>query len=168
MPHPDEARYEQTAQEWTRQRETEMSYVGLLILLISITVFFSSLVVVFILRGLEEEAAWRTVPIPPMVWVSTTLIVISSVLLHMGNRLWGNRLGWAFLVAQIAAWFQIVSTRGPGSWFFWTFSGLHALHVLGGLFGFRWARFESSRIYWHFLTGMWVFIMTMFLVLRNW
>jgi cytochrome c oxidase subunit 3 len=71
-----------------------------------------------------------------------------------------------FLGVQCFAWWQIVRVTGPGSWFFWTFTGLHALHVLGGLAGFRWARFELARIYWHFVTGLWLYVMLLFLILR--
>jgi len=150
----------------TERQQAEVSRFGLYVLFVTIAIFFGALSVVFLLRGIGD-VDWKGVPFPYMVWVSTAVIVASSVQLHRGGRAAGIRLGWLFLACQALAWAQILAARGPGSWFFWTFSGLHALHILGGLGGFRWARFETARTYWHFVTGLWLYVMALFLLLRG-
>jgi cytochrome c oxidase subunit 3 len=157
--------YEQAAAEAAARRQTEASRFGLWVLLTSIAILFLALSVVLVLWS-RTRGIWTGVPMPFLAWVSTALLIASSVHLHRGNRRAGERLGWAFLAAQILAWWQIVSIRGPGAWFFWTFSALHAAHVLGGLAAFRWARLELARIYWHFLTGLWLYVVALFLIAR--
>ncbi|MEZ5402787.1 MAG: hypothetical protein R2729_24135 [Bryobacteraceae bacterium] len=157
--------YEQVADDVVARQQAEASKMGLWLLLVSISIFFIALTVVLALRSREIDY-WTGVPIPWGVWVSTAVLAVSSYLLERGDAKLGARLGWLFLAVQVFAWWQIVSFRGPGSWFFWTFSGLHALHVLGGLAAFRWARFDLAKIYWHFLTGLWLFVMILFLILR--
>jgi cytochrome c oxidase subunit 3 len=157
--------YEQLAEEQFGRQQAEASRLGLWLLLVSISIFFIALTVVLALRS-RVTGEWTGVPMPWGVWVSTAVLAVSSWLLERGDRGQGVRLGWVFLVVQIFAWWQIVSFHGPGSWFFWTFSGLHAIHVLGGLAAFRWARFDLARIYWHFLTGLWVYVMLLFLIVR--
>lgn len=152
--------------EVSERQQAEATRLGLYLLFVSIAIFFGALSVVLLIRGIGD-VDWKGVPIPYMVWVSTAVILASSAMLHRGNRTIGIRLGWVFLVCQVLAWAQIFSQRGPGSWFFWTFSGLHALHILGGLGGFRWAKFESARAYWHFVTALWIYVMALFLVLRG-
>lgn len=157
--------YEQAADEQFRRQQAEASRMGLWLLLVSISIFFIALTVVLALRS-RVEYQWTGVPIPWGVWVSTAVLAASSWLLERGGREQGIRMGWAFLAVQMFVWWQIVAYHGPGSWFFWTFSGLHAIHVVGGLAAFRWARFDLARIYWHFLTGLWLYVIVLFVLLR--
>jgi cytochrome c oxidase subunit 3 len=64
-------------------------------------------------------------------------------------------------------------STNPSSSFFYVLTAAHALHVLGGIFAllfvaFRsWQRSRTTRaigaevagIYWHFLDGLWVFLL---------
>lgn len=161
----DQLGYERAAEQFAEQQRVEASRAGLYLTLVSIAMFFAALTVVYLLRGPGDDS-WAGIPIPSMVWVSTAVLVASSLLLHRQRRRLGIRLGWAFLVAQTVAWWQIIAVKGPGSWFFWTFSVLHALHVVGGLAAFYLARFELARTYWHFVTGLWLYVMTLFIALR--
>ena len=52
-------------------------------------------------------------------------------------------------------------SESPAAAFFYVFTGLHALHVAGGIFAMaRWAG-PGTRIYWHFLTGLWVYLLVL-------
>jgi cytochrome c oxidase subunit 3 len=88
-------------------------------------------------------------------------------------------LGFAFLAGQFAVW-NILRRQGvylhsnPSSSFFYMFTGLHAIHLAGGLIVLlytacaKWlinSRFESQRIavdvtgwYWHFMGLLWLAI----------
>jgi cytochrome c oxidase subunit 3 len=81
----------------------------------------------------------------------------------------------AFLIGQLIAWQQLNDsgqflTSNPSNAFFYLLTGLHGLHILGGLY--VWARatvkvlggsgsdavrqsIELCTIYWHFLLLVW-------------
>ena len=88
-------------------------------------------------------------------------------------------LGAAFLAGQLLVWRQLsahgiyVSTN-PSSSFFYLLTGAHGLHLLGGLLALLYADLEAWRyrlgpakrtllevtaIYWHFMDGLWVYIL---------
>jgi len=100
------------------------------------------------------------------------------------TRFWsaGSLLGILFLAGQVSAWRQLqagglyVSTN-PGSSFFYVFTVAHALHVAGGIAALLYIEFQAlrlrlgpgkrtavevSRLYWHFLAGLWVYLILLF------
>src|SRR5271169_1897036 len=95
--------------------------VGLAAICISIFVFFFSLVLAYYWRS-SHPPYWAPIPIPETLWISTALILASSVTLEIGRRVFRKgrwrlashlllataSLGVAFLVAQITAWRQLV------------------------------------------------------------
>jgi len=87
-------------------------------------------------------------------------------------------LGLAFLVGQVLAWRQM-EARGfflsgnPSSSFFYLLTGMHALHLLGGVVALLYASVtfwmkrppENRHIvidvtawYWHFMALLWLYI----------
>jgi cytochrome c oxidase subunit III len=88
-------------------------------------------------------------------------------------------LGIAFVAGQLIAWRQLLSegvyvASNPGSALFYTMTAAHAVHLLGGIIGLLWlvSRAHHLRttgklglaaevvgIYWHFMDGLWVFLM---------
>lgn len=91
---------------------------------------------------------------PPILWVNTALLVLSSVGLEMAKgaqlagrlhrvRVWllvSAALGVAFLGGQVFAWRQLGDSgiflpTSPHSSFFYMLTGVHAVHVLGGVGG---------------------------------
>jgi cytochrome c oxidase subunit 3 len=93
---------------------------------------------------------------------------------------WGvtTTLGLLFLLGQLLAWRQLVQqgvylASNPSSSFFYVLTAAHGLHLLGGIVallavGLRpWRRARMSRataaelasIYWHFMDGLWVFLL---------
>jgi cytochrome c oxidase subunit 3 len=117
-----------------------------------------------------------------------------DTLAYQQALLWTLILTLVFLIAQIAAWTVFKATLlgdniGNGSNYLYAISGLHFAHVVGGLpflSVFWWVsikrmkepvsvliyfsdptkklRLELLTMYWHFLDGLWVFLMLFFLV----
>jgi len=93
-------------------------------------------------------------------------------------------LGVLFLVGQGVAWLQLkaagiyVSTN-PSSSFFYVLTASHAFHLLGGVAALLYVDVQAWRlrlgpakrtaidvtaIFWHFLDGLWLYLMVLFYV----
>ena len=93
-------------------------------------------------------------------------------------------LGILFLAGQAYAWYQLkqagifISTN-PASSFFYVFTAAHALHILGGVSALVYVDVQALRlrlgpakrtaidvtaVFWHFLDGLWVYLMILFYV----
>jgi cytochrome c oxidase subunit 3 len=87
-------------------------------------------------------------------------------------------LGVAFLAGQVIAWRQLAAAgiflpTNPASSFFYTLTAAHGAHLAGGILAlfyvaFRaWERAKITRaaaaeiasIYWHFMDGLWIFLL---------
>lgn len=96
------------------------------------------------------------------------------------RRWWGltTGLGILFLIGQVQAWRQLSAAgvflaSNPSSSFFYVLSAAHGLHLLGGILALLYVAFrawqrsritrataaELSSIYWHFMDGLWVFLL---------
>ena len=116
----------------------------------AILMMFAALSSAYIVRAASSND-WRPLAIPPTLWVSTVLIVVSSVCLEIARRklkreanstrLWFSisaALGLGFLVSQLFAWQQLVQqgiyvATNPHSSFFYLLTATHAVHLFGGL-----------------------------------
>jgi len=106
-------------------------------------------------RGLQ---AHRSIP---LLWMSSVLV-----------------LGLIFLAAQYAAWLQLKAqglylATSPSSSFFYLFTGLHGLHIVGGLAGLtlviwrlskrvptlRLSTVSTVSYYWHFMDLLWIYLL---------
>jgi hypothetical protein len=93
-------------------------------------------------------------------------------------------LGILFLAGQAYAWYQLrqagmfISTN-PASSFFYVFTAAHAAHILGGVAALVYVDVQALRlrlgpakrtwidvtaIFWHFLDGLWLYLMILFYV----
>ena len=92
-------------------------------------------------------------------------------------------LGALFVVGQLAAW-RVLAARGyfvgsnPHNSFFYLLSGVHGVHLVVGLIWFGVVLVKARRfaytpgedglgmfaIYWHFLTGLWVYLVFLLFV----
>jgi len=102
------------------------------------------------------------------------------------NRYWtaGTVLGTLFLLGQALAWRQlnaagIFVATNPSSSFFYLLTAAHGLHIVGGLSALLYVDVQALRlqlgpgkrtavdvsaVFWHFVDGLWVYLMALFLV----
>ena len=182
--------------EEPRRSPHERYRIGVLVGIASILMMFTALASALIVRsGLKTSVDWGGGQLPSFVYVSTALIVLSSLTFsrakaslghgeESGYRLWlmvTLLLGLGFLAAQVLAWRQLVAAgvylaTNPHSSFFYVLTGLHAVHLLGGILALAALYFYGSRapgaegaakrraltdvtgIYWHFMDALWVFL----------
>ena len=89
-------------------------------------------------------------------------------------------LGLFFLAGQVAAWRQLAAqgvflATNPSSSFYYLLTALHGVHLLGGILALlyvmfrRWQRLQIDQltaatlaaIYWHFMDGLWLFLLAL-------
>jgi cytochrome c oxidase subunit 3 len=87
-------------------------------------------------------------------------------------------LGLLFVAGQYQAWLGLRAqglflASNPNSSFFYVLTGVHLVHVLGGLGGLlyvinkvdrpvlalRRSTLDSTSYYWHFMTGLWIYLL---------
>ena len=132
--------------------------------LASIAMMFTSLSSAYIVRS-GTAADWLPLRIPRVMFVSTVIIVLSSVTIEVARRklkqsfpaayskylLVTALLGLAFLGSQLFAWRQLASqgiyvASHPHSSFFYLLTGAHAVHIAGGLLALTFLWLRSSRM----------------------
>ncbi len=134
----------------------------------SILMMFAGLTSAYIVKS--NQASWQEVIMPKIFWVSTAVILISSLTVQMALRSFKQRemnqyrrliavtfvLGIAFVVLQcigfVQLWDQSITLKGSGAGqFLYVIFGLHAVHVLGGVIAlmvmFMKAFFGKTKLY---------------------
>jgi cytochrome c oxidase subunit 3 len=131
----------------------------------SMIMMFAGLTSAYIVKG--SLPGWSTVEVPTIFYISTAVLLLSSLTIQMANKAFKERsmqqyrrlvmatlvLGIAFIVMQIVGFNQmmesgIVMRGGSGAGqFLYIIFGLHGLHVLGGVIALivMFARAFSSR-----------------------
>ncbi|MGK9041016.1 cytochrome c oxidase subunit 3 [Agrobacterium deltaense] len=168
--------------------------VGLGIFLAVVGALFTLLISAYL--GRMGGADWWGIPMPGLLWVNTAALSASSLALQWAKTEirpdHRDRLNAAlvtafatavfFVAGQFLAWRQLISAGyvladNPSNSFFYMITGLHGLHILGGLFvlgrtAIR-ARSEPSSarmrlsvelcaIYWHFMLVVWLVLFALF------
>lgn len=155
-------------------------WIGIATISMSFAAFTSALIV-----RQSSAADWQHFPLPPLLYLNTLVLLLSSVTLEVSRRRHSVAalnativLGLLFVVGQVLAWRQLAAqnlflSTGPRSAFFYVFTALHALHVLGGLVALlyverRLARaslapttFTAAAVYWHFMAVLWLSLLTL-------
>ena len=176
--------------------ESPNEKVALSIFLVVASVVFSLFTVGYILR--MELPDWRPLSEPTQLWFNTTLLVLSSVLFQWARNITKNdqeknlRIAFfgagafaiLFIVGQLITWDNLQNagyflTSNPANSFYYLMTGLHAIHLLGGLW--VWSKslirllsgaepkdiklsIELCTLYWHFLLIVWL---VLFALLSN-
>jgi cytochrome c oxidase subunit 3 len=170
--------------------------IGVWVLLTAIIMLFAGLSSAYIvLRG---QPAWQNIELPSLLWPNTAILLMSSVALEISRRAvrrgdiqsmkrWlvvGGVLGMAFLAGQLAAWQQLVNAgvylpSTLQSSFFYILTGLHGLHLLGGVIALGWllSRAFNNRLsavnheplklcalYWHVMDAIWIYLFLLMLL----
>ncbi|MBL4739668.1 MAG: cytochrome c oxidase subunit 3 [Sneathiella sp.] len=171
--------------------------LGLRVLLVVVTMFFTLLAIAYSGRMTFED--WQSLPEPGLLWFNTGLLLVSSVVFRwtksatqqgrngkvkLGLFLVGA-LAFAFLIGQLIVWQQLAdlghfASANPANGFFYLITGLHGLHLLGGLVA--WGRttlrvmrgkigqeklllsVEMCALYWSFLLVVWLAMFLLLLV----
>jgi len=161
------------------------SQVALWWLMGVIGMLFSLMLVAYVMR--MSLGDWR--PLPPVnaLWVNTGVLAAACIVmqssasqarrgeLRRSRRDWGlaGALALAFVVGQLWVWRDLVARHygvsgNPANSFFFLLTGLHAVHLIGGLVA--WACLMPRRLthatrarrlwltaqYWHFLFALWI------------
>ena len=140
---------------------------------------------------------WEVLKDPGILWFNTGVLVLASLAMQMASNaaqrhaivsmrnylLAGAVLTLAFIAGQLMAWDQLVENgfyaqENPAFAFFYLVTGLHALHLVGGMWflgrlGFN-LRQENKRekalysvtlcaTYWHYLLLVWLLLFALLL-----
>ncbi len=164
--------------------------LGMRFALAAITMLFIALTSAYVVRqGLDPE--WRMIHRPAVLWVNTIVLLASSLTIEKARRATrsGTRwlvltlvLGAAFVIGQLIAWRELSAegvylSTNPHSSFFYLLTGLHGLHLMGGIAALsyivgrgsdedlraRWI--GATALYWHFMDGLWIYL---FVLLFGW
>lgn len=171
--------------------------IGLGVFLAVVGALFALFISAYLMR--MELSDWQSLPVPRLLWLNTGVLVLASVALQCAviaarrGQLDTVRLGiatggvttLAFLGGQLLAWREMsavgyLMTSNPANSFFYLMTGLHGLHILGGLVALgrtarrAWGEESADKLrlsvelcaaYWHFLLLVWLFV---FALLAGW
>lgn len=162
--------------------------IGLWVFMTVVSCLFLLLVSAYFMRMGYRD--WRPMPVPRILWLNTGALILSSAALQgavIGLRrrrmkwvrigvLLGGIFAFAFLGGQLRAWRELTASgflvaSNPADSFFYLITGLHGLHLMGGLMALGvaadkvWRGFAADRVrlgvtlcatYWHFLLFVWL------------
>ena len=164
--------------------------LGLRYIMVVSTIMFCLFIVTYSDRMVYPD--WQRMPEPALLWINTFILFISSfvfVRIQLASKknqfkkikrelLVIGFLAFVFLIGQLLVWQNMVNagyyvSGSPANAYFYLFTALHGLHLLGGLIYWiialrkvwntndiviRKAKhtIELCAIYWHFLLAVWV------------
>lgn len=121
-------------------------------LLVVVMMTFGGLMAAYVVIATNNVAEWQPFSLPIQVWLSTLIILASSVTYHLGKlsidrgdqetaKKWlvtTTVLGAAFISSQLLSWLALVNrgfymASSPYAGFFYIMTAVHAVHVLGGI-----------------------------------
>jgi cytochrome c oxidase subunit 3 len=179
-------------------------WVGIAAIVMSFAAYTSALVV---RQGASPD--WQHFRLPPILYLNTLLLAASSATLEWARarlrwswldtltkpdpRTIPRGIGWLyatlalgllFLLGQVLAWRNLAGqglflASNPSSSFFYVFTALHALHLMGGLAALVYVIVRLRRsaggppgealgaasLYWHFMDVLWLYLLLV-LILR--
>ena len=164
--------------------------LGLRFIMFVSTIFFCLFIVTYSDRMVYPD--WQRMPEPWLLWINTIVLCFSSVVFINAQikskknqfHIVKNRflligfLAFSFLIGQLLVWQQLITSGyyisgNPSNAYFYVFTTLHAIHLLGGLvyWGITLRKIWNPRdiviqkakhtvdlcaIYWHFLLAVWL------------
>jgi cytochrome c oxidase subunit 3 len=164
--------------------------------IVSIVMLFSAITAVLESRW-ANSLDWVSVALPRVLYANTAVLLLSSLTiefarwaLHGGKSAQAARwlaatllLGLAFVAGQLVAWRDLVSrglylASNPGSLFIYVITGMHGLHLLGGVTILaivalclrRWSPAAKetgvsvAAAYWHFMDALWLYLLALLLI----
>jgi cytochrome c oxidase subunit 3 len=169
--------------------------VGLRVFFAVATSLFLLFIVSYRMRMYYED--WVPLQEPGMLWFNTGVLVLASVFMQLAKNAaaaqqWEQVKNWllagglaaiAFVGLQLVVWEKLASaghlvSSNPASSFFYLITGIHGLHILGGMgaWAMSWRRrnnvamrerfrmgVDLCTVYWHFLLVVWAVLFYMLL-----
>lgn len=153
--------------------------LGLLGFLATTVMLFTAFAASYLIR--RTAADWQPVALPAAAWVNLAVLGAASAALVRAGRGDGEArtrwigvallLGAAFLGGQALVWAQLAG-RGvflrssPHAAFLYLMSGLHGLHLLGGMVALAVATarprlLEHCSAYWHVMGVIWLLLVVL-------
>src|SRR5213593_3025320 len=187
----------------TEPSPPQSAQTGVWIAIGTICMSFAALTSAMVVRqGAAPD--WRHFQLPQLLYVNTLVLLASSGTLEWSRRriaavsvgapglvprldgLAGVyltlALGLLFVSGQVIAWRQLAAqglflATAPSSAFFYVFTALHGLHVLGGLVGLSYVLRRLRRVgpvpmtaigaatlYWHFMDVLWLYLLVILII----
>lgn len=158
-------------------------WVGIAAIVLMVAAFTGALVV------RRTQADWIHFRLPPIIYVNTLVLLVSSATLERARggdgaapqRPWLSitlGLGVLFVVGQVLAWSNLVAqglflATSPSSAFFYVLTALHGVHLLGGVAALAYVlgrarhgpgsgaagALDAAALYWHFLAVLWLYLL---------
>ncbi len=182
------------------QNRARFAKTGLRVLMAVITSLFFLFIVAFMIRSQISDwehlsGPWKPLADPWRLWINTSMLILGSVCLQWarvasrrGNSkraveglVLSGLFTTSFIFGQVWVWQQLVSlgyfvNSNPANSFFYLLTGLHALHLVGGMIA--WVRttvkawsgvsvqqlnlsIELCAMYWHYLLALWLVLMAL-------
>lgn len=172
--------------------------VALRFFLAVVTVIFFLIIITFLSRSQVGDfqalagEPWQPFTNPTQLWLNTLVLLASSVCIQLAAHSAGKKrslitvcatgaallFAVLFLIGQLVVWQQLVElgyyvNSNPANSYFYLFTGVHGLHLLGGLVALG---IVSTRVlrggaietlhgglslcatYWHFLFAVWLLL----------
>ncbi|MGI9324874.1 MAG: cytochrome c oxidase subunit 3 [Pseudomonadales bacterium] len=170
--------------------------LGLGVFLAVVTSLFALFISAYSIR--MEYSDWRPLTEPSLLWINSAVLIFSSIALQWAYNnarranLTNARVGvtaaalgtLGFIFGQGIAWQQLSGAGyfiqgNPANAFFYLLTGLHAVHLIGGLIALNrtlikvWkgqdsvaicTGIELCAVYWHYLLAVWLVLFGMLLM----
>jgi cytochrome c oxidase subunit 3 len=126
--------------------------IGMWVALLAISMTFSALIAVYMALALNRQQEWRPFDLPYQIYLSTAIIIASSLTYEFARRAIqrGKQivfrkwliatvvLGGVFLAVQLSTWLALVNqgvyvAGNPYAGFFYILTVAHAVHLIGGV-----------------------------------
>jgi len=171
--------------------DSSKAKLGVRTIIVVSSVIFSLFVVSYSDRMLVHD--WKSLSEPWLLWINTSILILTSFVFNKTKIFFDKNnfekaknslllvgfLSFAFITGQLLVWQHFINigqyaSTNPANAFFYLFTALHGLHLLGGLF--FWGRattkifsenfsvskvkqsIELCAIYWHFLLIVWLIL----------
>lgn len=168
--------------------------IGLYVFLAVVGALFSLFISAYLMRVGTPD--WWSTPVPRLLWWNTAALMVSSMAMQWAKTeaqrsrrdamraalLIALATAILFLTGQIFAWKELteagyVLVDNPANSFFYLITGMHGLHILGGLMalGRTMARAQGRIVtdgmrlavdlcatYWHFMLIVWLILFALF------
>ncbi len=168
--------------------------IGMGVFLAVVGSLFALLISAYFMRSGYTD--WQSIRIPQLLWVNTGALILSQRRAARPRKarcigktwtavkfllLVARLFGIAFLVGQLWVWRELsdagfLLASNPSNSFFYLITGLHGLHMVGGVAGLGWTTdrawrgvgadkmrlsVEMCTMYWHFLLIVWLVLFSL-------